>query len=630
MSWMLIAGPALAGGQGSSGAWPELDQAPPVGGGEADTATIVAIDDYFAVPDVPGAEANGADWYDWFVEAYGVPAERVRWLRGPEATAEAIRAAATDLGRRTAPEGRAWLVFVGHGASAPDGDPLLLGVDVQATGDSLQARGVRRSELSALLGAGGGHQVMVLDSCFSGLTADGDPLVAGLQPVVPTWAHPTPGATILAAGSGHQVAGPLPTGRRPAFSYLALGALQGWGDDDGDDVVTAREAVEWSRAALDTTLTGRSQTPALLGADAPLARSGGRTAVDLTAVVRARRPVGGSGAPTQLPPLPSPVDLSGVDDLRVQTVLARARAVERDERVPPYGRAEAWCDAARAIEETPWHAEAQAACDAWNAQGDALKSQRRAFFDAYRTLRDYLAVEGIAHQDKLAATQAFVEAFREGAPPQAWGESQGGDWYLRRAEAAQVKLERGRASRLPELRDGAEYETYLGRGWERAPSAWMITWNGSPALDYMVFPAWIGLAGETDGSLGVGAQVPLAFTIGPLDLALLSATAMADGGLASTGIQAGFQPFTHRPSRRHPGELRGSMINPIVGLGWRIGATTADAEGASWFEAYAANLMFVSDRVGLRVEGRLPAVRLGGSLPPPSWVVGPLINLEAL
>jgi hypothetical protein len=48
---------------------------------------------------------------------------------------------------------------------------------------------------------------------------------------------------VLSAGKGDQFAGPLPGLGRPAFSWLVLGALRGWGDADRDGTVTAREAV---------------------------------------------------------------------------------------------------------------------------------------------------------------------------------------------------------------------------------------------------------------------------------------------------------------------------------------------------------------------------------------------------
>jgi len=68
---------------------------------------------------------------------------------------------------------------------------------------------------------------------------------------------------LLTAGTSRQFAGALPGLARPAFSYLALGALRGWADDDHDGSVTANEVVTFSNAVMSTTVRGRQQTPQL-------------------------------------------------------------------------------------------------------------------------------------------------------------------------------------------------------------------------------------------------------------------------------------------------------------------------------------------------------------------------------
>jgi len=594
--------------------WPALDKPPRVGGGDNDTAVVVAIDDYFAVPDVPGAEANGAAWFDWFVDGRQVPVERVRWLRGGEATAENVLQAATELGQLTGADGTAWLVFVGHGAAATDGDPLLLGVDVQATASSLQERGVRRSELVASLGAGGAAPVLVLDSCFSGQTPGGDPLVAGLQPVVPTWVSPAGGvdATVLTAGTGQQVAGPLPGAAQPAFSYLVLGALQGWGDADGDGTVTATEATVWAQQALATTLVGREQVPGQQGPDRPLAASGGRRAPDLAEVVRGRRPE----AAAPLPPVPGPIDLSQVKSLKVEQALAEARAVEEDRRSTPSEVADSWCGAARQLDGNRWQAAAQASCDGWTARAKADATQRGGFRTAYNALDDYLRTDGIDADRKASAARVFVQTWEPAFPD---------DWYLRRVERAAGRLEQRGRGRVPPL--GSHLKS-VSPWADQGP--FFKTWSNA-TVNHGVVPLRLGVAGEDDGSLGVNAQAMSGFTIGPLDVALLNVTGMVDGGLITAGFQAGFVPFTWRPSKRTHGELRGSLLNPIVGLGYRVGAAAEGGDKASYIEAYAANQLFFTNVVGLRVEGRLPLASTAGDTPtsevPITWVVAPVINI---
>jgi len=263
--------------------WPALPPPPPVGGGEADAAVVVAIEDYAFLPDVPGARANGRAWAHWLRDTRGVP--RVRTLTDAEATRETVAEAVAAARRQRGDDGLLWVVFIGHGA--PGGQ--LLGADAQATAASLTHRRLRTDTLVD------SATVAVLDACHADRAAP-----AGLQPAVPSWvdgavalgpppsrgapaprsvpspapppAPATPPATVLLAAGPHQAAGPLPGAERPAFSYLVLGALRGWGDADSDGVITASEAVSYAEGVLFEQATDRLQTPRLRGSDRPLGR----------------------------------------------------------------------------------------------------------------------------------------------------------------------------------------------------------------------------------------------------------------------------------------------------------------------------------------------------------------------
>ncbi len=305
--WGLFAVTARAGG------WPDLSAPPPVEpDGAGDAALLVGIDGYVFLPPVPGADDAVRDWRRFLV-ARGVPLANVQVLVDADAAREQILAEAAVVRERVAPGGTLWVVFVGHGAPAPDGrDGLLVGVDAQRTAVSLEARSVRRDELlSAVAGGPQAGTVVVLDACFSGRTGAGaaDTLVPGLQPLVPTYALPSKVATVLSAGAADQFAGPLPGLGRPAFSYLALGALRGWGDADGDGAVTAREAVTYAEGALSVLVNDRRQTPQVDGAQPERVLARGRErGPDLLALADALGPrPPPSPAPAPTPALAPPV-----------------------------------------------------------------------------------------------------------------------------------------------------------------------------------------------------------------------------------------------------------------------------------------------------------------------------------
>ncbi len=264
--------------------WPSLSTPLAAEGlGAQDAAVVVGIEDYLFVDDIAGAQQNVADWYAWLVKTRGVPLSHVRLLKDQHATREQMLAEAKWAAERVGPGGTLWFVYVGHGAPAPDGsDGLLVGADVQQTANSVLARSLPQETLLETLEAGQQQDtIVVIDACFSGRSENGA-LVAGLQPMIPTYATPETEATVLAAGQGDEFAGPLPGLERPAFSYLVLGALRGWGDANGDGGVTASEAVEYAQGAMTALLQDRRQTPELLGqaSDAPLSR-GSETGPDL-------------------------------------------------------------------------------------------------------------------------------------------------------------------------------------------------------------------------------------------------------------------------------------------------------------------------------------------------------------
>lgn len=285
---------------GTEAAWPDLSESPAAtGGGEKDAAVVVGIDRYGYVAPVPGAARNAEDWYSYFTKGLKIPVDRVTLLRDNQGTLEKMRRFGQKAAKSVEPGGTLWFVFVGHGAPGKDGkDGLLVGTDAQQEAESLYARSLPRRELLTLLAKGRQENtVVLLDACFSGRAPDGAPLVAGLQPLVAVAALPAAVGSktvILTAARSDQFAGSLPGARRPAFSYLALGALRGWGDDksgggDGNGKTTAGEAVAYARKALSalaSSLSATAQEPELSSGNPDLALGAGREpGPDLAAMV---------------------------------------------------------------------------------------------------------------------------------------------------------------------------------------------------------------------------------------------------------------------------------------------------------------------------------------------------------
>ena len=289
--------------------WPDLSSPPKaVGGGEKDAAVIIGAERYAFVEHVPGARQNADDWQAYLTETLKVPVDRVSLLQNDDVTLEEMRDAAEKAAAQVGAGGTLWFVFIGHGAPSKDGkDGLLIGVDAQQKAQSVYARSLSRNELLRLLAKGKQAKTVVLiDACFSGRAPSGKALVAGLQPLVTMRALPTGDDSrliLMTAARADQFAGPLPAVARPAFSYLALGALRGWAAD-AKGAVTAAGLVGYVRKSLslahDREQTPEISTPATAGMILGRGREAGP---DLAKIQReAESPAEPKGAPAPAAP----------------------------------------------------------------------------------------------------------------------------------------------------------------------------------------------------------------------------------------------------------------------------------------------------------------------------------------
>jgi hypothetical protein len=265
----LILAASFAGAAPAAAAqWPDLSRAADSHGeGRSDTALIVSVEHYPFVQPVPGALQNAGDWYQYFTKERGLEPSNVTVLRDGEATVEKMRQYLAATARASVPGGKLWFVFIGHGAPSLNGKGgALVGFDAQQDPDSISARSLGMAE--ALSTAAQGRQsdaVLVIDACFSGRVNSSESLLAGLQPLVSGMKaiEPMPRTTVFTAAKADEFAGPLLGEARPAFSYLLLGALRGWADQDGHGRVTVREAFDYVKEALRMTIKGRTQEPDL-------------------------------------------------------------------------------------------------------------------------------------------------------------------------------------------------------------------------------------------------------------------------------------------------------------------------------------------------------------------------------
>ncbi len=282
--------------------WPDLSKpAPAREDGRHDAAVVVGIERYPHVAKIPGAAANATAWYEYLVRSRGVPVQHASLLLDADATREDVQWAVDEAARQVGKKGTLWFVFVGHGAPSRDeNDGLLVGYDAQQKARSLRARSLSRADLLGRMEASQAGQIRVLlDACFSGRAADGEQLVAGLQPLVVTVEDGArdPRTILFTAARNDEFAGPLPGAERPAFSYLALGGLRGWADRDENGRVSAGELHRYVRTALQALVRDRRQRNTFWGdAGVELSRGAREKGPELSSFVAELAKRGGSPA----------------------------------------------------------------------------------------------------------------------------------------------------------------------------------------------------------------------------------------------------------------------------------------------------------------------------------------------
>lgn len=413
--------------------WPELSRPPKaLGGGENDAAVVVGIENYLMVAKIPGARQNAQDWQAYLTDTLKVPPEKIALLRDNEATLEKVRKFAAQKAAEVRPGGTLWFIFVGHGAPSKDGkDGVLIGADAQQDADGLYARSLPRAELLSTLSKGRQAKTLVLlDACFSGRSPSGEALVAGLQPLLVT--SNLPGkiddrVILLTAAKADQFAGPLPKSgtMRPAFSYLALGALRGWAAD-AEGRVTAAAVVDFARRAL-MLEKGRTQTPELTeGTPGAVLSLGKEPAPDLGKIDRE-----GGGRDFQVSDLPAvpiasaPKSLdakaSGLDfgNVDVDALEKYDKVVKLDKSdASPEEKASAWTELAV---EAPIFAKlaAQRAGD-WsrfaeqkNAEKEALEKRISARDTDWKKLSRLLNLDVVPDSDKKKWVGLFLKSYQK-------------------------------------------------------------------------------------------------------------------------------------------------------------------------------------------------------------------------
>jgi len=229
--------------------WPEISKPlSPSHDGRGDSAIIISIADYDKIPDISNAEENARDWYVWLINTKGLSPSRVSLIENEFATKENIIATTKKTSQNALVGGKVWYIFIGYGVVSSNGtDRILIGSDTRPTIQSLYSRGISQREIVSILESGKQKEtIAVIDAVFDGADSNGDQIVPGTQPLIPSVPFKTSKVAMINSKTRIELEGL----ERPALSYLILGGLRGWADQNKDSKVSIREAASYASKVI--------------------------------------------------------------------------------------------------------------------------------------------------------------------------------------------------------------------------------------------------------------------------------------------------------------------------------------------------------------------------------------------
>ena len=206
-----------------------------------DAIVVLGVEDYHHLNDVPYALADASAAASWLFETWGPSKSRSRVEMDP--SNREMQAAIDRAMARVRKDGTLWITFSGQGRVV-DGVPRLLGVDT--TLDDPMA-GISLLDLQEAAARSRAKKVFILIDASFDESARSE--LAPTPPQVIDWGDDPNDKVVLWVGDERGGARGFEPSGHGLFTYLALGALQGWGDLDGDGLVHLNEAQLWVRQA---------------------------------------------------------------------------------------------------------------------------------------------------------------------------------------------------------------------------------------------------------------------------------------------------------------------------------------------------------------------------------------------
>lgn len=234
-------------------------------------AIVIGAEGYEMLPRADFSDHDARSFYDYANKSLGVDTQKIKLLSGSSAKRKDILMALRNWLPAEINQGRTEVIifYSGHGLASPDGKKRYL-LPLDANVDLLEDTAIAHDNLIKIIN---GYQpksiTLMMDSCYSGVTKTGKPLMTAARPIsIHSENENLPqNTTILSAASGSQISISSSEIGHGLFSYFIMRGLEGEADLNKDQKITAQElhAYASERVSKEAQRRGVQQNPAISG-----------------------------------------------------------------------------------------------------------------------------------------------------------------------------------------------------------------------------------------------------------------------------------------------------------------------------------------------------------------------------
>lgn len=231
-------------------------------------AIIVGIKDYKDIPDTKYADKDAFTFIDYANETLGINSSNIKYFINDSAGFLDFKTIDKWLSTKINKNTEVFVFYSGHGANN-NGQSLLLPSDFRT--DLIDDSSITKEGfLQQIADQNPKHIFAFFDACFSGLSREGETLIAGLRNIsIVEEEVPFSNITIFNSASGAEFSSDFDEVGHGLFSYYLMKGLEGEADNNSDQQISTSELYDYIYANVSeqSINLGPQQNPSLITND---------------------------------------------------------------------------------------------------------------------------------------------------------------------------------------------------------------------------------------------------------------------------------------------------------------------------------------------------------------------------